>query len=767
MSYTKHNFQSGEKLYASQLNAMDDQIALNESRIDEIEENATVNYNNLTNKPSLNGVTLSGDMTSADLGIPSAEGIPDMVDDWLDENISNPDSPPLDRSLSSSSAAAPADLVGEELASIKQDLSELAIDNNITPSWYQGYIKNASGDTGNDNNYCYSNYIKSDGHKYAITGASGYNVKVARYSSAKVFQGIIVALTSNTPVSFKIEEGEFFRIQFGLGNVATTPSSITSSVFNLAYYYMTDTGLTLPGKAADAKATGDKFDEIKGAFEEIEPIFSDCFTENQTTSTTTNSMSWTDGKYYDLNDGTEKNLSGYSLTNMFSCVAGDSIGIGENVGQVLFWNETTYLSYVATSGSASMEITAPDNATLYACNNRDTTIRPNSTTVKHTTTSKDLVSQNYNAPAKQVYTPSDFVNKHYASTSNGGLYTGDSYPTWYCLFCTPCKPSHKYRTSTFCQIVFYDSSKSFISSLVPTLDGNYATGVKTEMDFTTPEACAFISINSNSSTEMVFDLDYTKYGTGRDYNLLGKTVVCFSDSITGNYRSGDNYPYQIEQKTGALVYDVGFGGCKMELANDSNAYTNPFSMVSLADAIVSESANKWDEQDENASSFAASGMVLARLNILKNINFANVDIVTIAYGTNGIGLPLENENDPLDTYSYAGATRYAIKTLLTKYPHLRIVLLTPIYRWYSATSDDGDTHQISGQTLLDRVNKLLEVGAEIKIPTIDLYHTLGINKYNYTGYFGDDDETADGTHINSFGREQMGLRIAGELNRLF
>lgn len=35
------------------------------------------------------------------------------VDAWLDENITNPDSPPLDRSLSSSSAAAPADMMGE------------------------------------------------------------------------------------------------------------------------------------------------------------------------------------------------------------------------------------------------------------------------------------------------------------------------------------------------------------------------------------------------------------------------------------------------------------------------------------------------------------------------------------------------------------------------------------------------------------------------------------------------------------------------------
>lgn len=42
-----------------------------------------------------------------------SEKIVEEVDAWLDEHITNPDSPPLDRSLTSSSAAAPADLVGD------------------------------------------------------------------------------------------------------------------------------------------------------------------------------------------------------------------------------------------------------------------------------------------------------------------------------------------------------------------------------------------------------------------------------------------------------------------------------------------------------------------------------------------------------------------------------------------------------------------------------------------------------------------------------
>lgn len=109
MSYTKHNFQRGDELYASQLNEMEDQITLNESNlgnaqsaignlnnletaaksnlVEAINEAAqsgggggggTNNYNSLINKPQINSVTLSGDMAPRDLGLAAIEDIPDV-----------------------------------------------------------------------------------------------------------------------------------------------------------------------------------------------------------------------------------------------------------------------------------------------------------------------------------------------------------------------------------------------------------------------------------------------------------------------------------------------------------------------------------------------------------------------------------------------------------------------------------------------------------------------------------------------------------------
>ena len=153
--------------------------------------------------------------------------------------------------------------VGKDTSALKSALYANMIINHIAPTWNQGYIVSANGTLSYDSNYCYCNYIEANGMEYDITGAAGYKVKVARYNSSKVFQGIVVALTSNFPVSFQIGKGEFFRIQFGLGDSATTPGSITDSVFTLTNHLPTDISLSEDGKAADAKVTGNELIGIK------------------------------------------------------------------------------------------------------------------------------------------------------------------------------------------------------------------------------------------------------------------------------------------------------------------------------------------------------------------------------------------------------------------------------------------------------------------------------------------------------------------------
>lgn len=73
----------------------------------------TSDYADLTNKPSINGVTLAGNKSASDLGLLAGQNVTEAVDDYLEENFTNPSNPPLDRTLSSALSAAPADIVGD------------------------------------------------------------------------------------------------------------------------------------------------------------------------------------------------------------------------------------------------------------------------------------------------------------------------------------------------------------------------------------------------------------------------------------------------------------------------------------------------------------------------------------------------------------------------------------------------------------------------------------------------------------------------------
>lgn len=187
--------------------------------------------------------------------------IADEVSDWLD---AHPEATTTVEDGAITYAKLDASLQGsvDDVSSLKSAVDASYIFTDITPTWHQGYLKNADGTTGSDNNYCYCDYILANGGKYTITGASGYNTKVVVYNSSNVFKSVLVSLTSDLTVEYTPDRGDYFRIQFGKGNSATTPESITSAVFGLVCTNPTDVTLTTINKPADAKITGDKFRKV-------------------------------------------------------------------------------------------------------------------------------------------------------------------------------------------------------------------------------------------------------------------------------------------------------------------------------------------------------------------------------------------------------------------------------------------------------------------------------------------------------------------------
>ena len=231
--------------------------------------------------------------------------------------------------------------------------------------------------------------------------------------------------------------------------------------------------------------------------------------------------------------------------------------------------------------------------------------------------------------------------------------------------------------------------------------------------------------------------------------LSGKTVVCFGDSIFGMTRDTTSVPAWAAAFTGAKVYNVGFGGCRMAV-HPTSGYA-AFSMWALADAVATGTYTTQDAQASSGADYFAQ-----QLAVLKGIDFGSVDTVVIHYGTNDFtgNVAIDNATDDDDTSTLCGALRYALRKIQTAYPKIRVFISSPIYRKWDSTGAETYTNA-NGKKLREFCTALAGVADEFNCPCIDGYKALGINTANVSAFL------ADGTHLNEHGRQAFGEYIGG------
>ncbi len=230
--------------------------------------------------------------------------------------------------------------------------------------------------------------------------------------------------------------------------------------------------------------------------------------------------------------------------------------------------------------------------------------------------------------------------------------------------------------------------------------------------------------------------------------------VCLGDSITGLMDEPKDYPSVIESETGLTVINGGFGGCRM--AYHPYPEYDAFSMYRLADAIAT---GDWTLQDTYVSQVSESAG--KRYDALKAVDWKTVDIITIAYGTNDINAKtqIDDSSAPLSTATFLGAMRYSIERITTAYPHIKIMIITPVYRYWTEDGTDVHTRDFDGHSFVEWVDGMIRVAEEYSLPCVDLYRTSGLNSVNRSMYYTPN----DGVHPNELGLELIGKKIAAAL----
>ena len=318
-------------------------------------------------------------------------------------------------------------------------------------------------------------------------------------------------------------------------------------------------------------------------------------------------------------------------------------------------------------------------------------------------------------------------------------------------------------------LLFYKKDRTYIGYDYWTFNEDNLTSVHR---FTIPdEAYYFHVTHNNGETDFSYyalsfseiDKWYPYEGTyvARTNDLIAnqKIMVNFGDSIFGNKRPPDDISTFISQLTGYTVYNCGFGGCRMSARSDNY---DAFSMCKLADSIYS---GDWSYQESiDIDSNAMPSYFKETINLLKYIDFSNVDMITIAYGTNDFtaSVALDNDENKVDISTFAGALRYSLEKIWSKYPHILVYICSPTYRFWMSDgefTEDSDTRAINGLKLTDFVSKAEQVAKDYHTMYIDNYFTLGINQQNRSYYF----PSTDGTHHNEKGAKRIAENIVKKL----
>lgn len=238
----------------------------------------------------------------------------------------------------------------------------------------------------------------------------------------------------------------------------------------------------------------------------------------------------------------------------------------------------------------------------------------------------------------------------------------------------------------------------------------------------------------------------------------GFKMVMFGDSIThGSLTTGNDGVSYVDYANDVLrsnILNVGFGGTRMTY---SLTGAGLFCFYHLCECITSNDTTLWDDLVTYATNDNTS--YLPHLQKLMAVDWAKVKAIGLMYGANDYAsnTPVGNAYSE-DTTKFDGACAYGLKLLLTKYPHLQVIILTPFDREMTsgnpATMTDVQTNS-AGLIMSDYADSLENVQSRFHCPLINTGKLFGINQYNILTY------APDGTHPRAnIAQERLGYLFA-------
>lgn len=293
-----------------------------------------------------------------------------------------------------------------------------------------------------------------------------------------------------------------------------------------------------------------------------------------------------------------------------------------------------------------------------------------------------------------------------------------------------------------------------------------------------------IRSSSDGVTEIKFDTTKSNLFVGIDSTKsdVNEMIVLDSDKI----KIQRNYQYLGWISISTQEYDFGEYGSTHDLA--SQPWLNK-KIACLGDSITEGDSGEGGLIDSyvprlkkyigtNAQNFGKSGAWITKKTD-DDISFVNrvgaiegQDVVTIFGGINDFqwNAPLGTMADTADTpTTFYGALKYVITTLSANNPKAKLMLITPMkttkFKYHTYDDNGNLMRNANGNTQLDFVNAIKQVGEYYSIPVLDMYSCSNYSPY-LPSQVGHDNFTADGLHPTAHGYERIAQTIGHAINNL-
>lgn len=212
------------------------------------------------------------------------------------------------------------------------------------------------------------------------------------------------------------------------------------------------------------------------------------------------------------------------------------------------------------------------------------------------------------------------------------------------------------------------------------------------------------------------------------------------------------------RKTGMPVWNAAMGGTSLSRVDQARWMDLTVDSMSLAALSKSILSGDFAVQRQAGIRTPATEYFGQVIEDVSGWDFSRVQILFLGYGMNDYqnGVPLDDEENAWNEYSFGGALRRVLTDLKKAYPDMRMILLTPTYSWYLAQGETCEERNWGGGYMEAYVEKEKEIAREYGVEVLDLYHDF----YQHDTFEDWKIATRDGVHPNEKGREMIAERIA-------